>query len=65
MNCWVRYPLRGFVGENALEIACCMVRITDELSELYAARARYSRAGKTRKNGCCLEAVINIPDFLV
>ena len=29
------------------------------------ARARYSRAGKTRKNGCRLEAVINIPDFLV
>ena len=28
-------------------------------------RAHYSRAGKTRKNGCRLVAVINIPDFLV
>ena len=36
MNCRVRYPLRGFVGANALEIACCVVRITDELSDLYA-----------------------------
>ena len=35
MNCQVRYPLCGFVGANAIEIACCVVRITDELSELY------------------------------
>ena len=28
MNCRVRHPLRGFVGANALEIACCVVRIT-------------------------------------
>ena len=35
VNCRVRYPLRGFVRANALEIACCAVWFTEELSEQY------------------------------
>ena len=49
MNCRVSYPLRGFVGANAVEIACCVVRITDELSELYAAQVCYVRSGHKQK----------------
>ena len=40
VNCRERYPLCGFVGTNALVIACCVVRITDELSELYVVIVR-------------------------
>ena len=40
MNCQVKYPLRAVVEANALKIACCAVRITDELSEQYGDIAR-------------------------
>ena len=35
MNRQVRYSLHGFVRANALEIACCAVWFTEELSEQY------------------------------
>ena len=42
VNCQVKYPLCAFVEANALEIACCAVWITDELSEQYGDIARIS-----------------------
>ena len=49
---------------NSTSIGAVHMGVLDPRNEGIA-RARYSRAGKTKKNGCGLEAVINIPDFLV